>query len=147
MLDPIVGMAQINNFLGVDLSGHPFDGPVPEVPLAVNQGRQKFLLDKARDEELTLGELARTFTGAGQFPATPIEVADQFEEWLETDAADGFMLSPPYLPEGLEEFTTMVVPELQRRGIYRTAYDGKTLRENLGLKRPENRFANATSAV
>jgi alkanesulfonate monooxygenase len=62
------------------------------------------------------------------------------QEWLEAEAADGFTIMFPYLPGGLEDFCAQVVPELQRRGIFRTEYEGKTLRENLGLPRPKNRF-------
>ena len=67
-------------------------------------------------------------------------IADQMEEWLVTDACDGFNVMFPYLPGGLDDFVDMVVPELQRRGLFRTEYEGRTLRENLGLPRPENRF-------
>ncbi len=72
---------------------------------------------------------------------TPVQVADRLQEWFETRAADGFIVQPSYLPGGLEDFVDMVVPELQRRGIFRTEYEGKTTRENLGLKRPRSRFA------
>jgi alkanesulfonate monooxygenase len=62
------------------------------------------------------------------------------EEWLMTNASDGFTLQFPYLPGGLDDFCNQVVPELQRRGLFRKDYEGTTLRENLGLPRPENRF-------
>jgi alkanesulfonate monooxygenase len=65
------------------------------------------------------------------------------EEWLLTDAADGFNVMFPYLPAGLDDFVNSVVPELQKRGIFRREYEGKTLRENLGLPRPLNQFFNA----
>jgi alkanesulfonate monooxygenase len=71
---------------------------------------------------------------------TPQSVADEMEEWLETEGSDGFTVMFPYLPGGLEDFCTRVVPELQRRGLFRTEYEGATLRENLGLPRPKNRF-------
>jgi alkanesulfonate monooxygenase len=67
-------------------------------------------------------------------------IADQMEEWLTTNACDGFNIMFPFLPAGLDDFVERVVPELQRRGIFRTEYTGKTLRENLGLPRPKNRF-------
>ena len=67
-------------------------------------------------------------------------IADQMEEWLLTDACDGFNIMFPFVPAGLDDFVERVVPELQRRGIFRREYEGKTLRENLGLPRPENRF-------
>ncbi len=71
---------------------------------------------------------------------TPATIADQMEEWLLTEGCDGFNVMFPYLPAGLDDFVDSVVPELQRRGIFRREYEGATLRENLGLPRPENRF-------
>ena len=67
-------------------------------------------------------------------------IADQMEEWLVTEACDGFNVMFPYLPGGLDDFVDKVVPELQRRGLFRREYEGRTLRENLGLPRPENQF-------
>ena len=67
-------------------------------------------------------------------------IADQMEEWFFTEACDGFNIMFPYLPGGLDDFVDRVVPELQRRGLFRLEYEGRTLRENLGLPRPENRF-------
>jgi len=67
-------------------------------------------------------------------------IADEMEEWVETEASDGFTIMFPYLPGGLDDFCDKVVPELQRRGLFRREYEGKTLRENLGLPRPANRF-------
>jgi len=73
---------------------------------------------------------------------TPAKIADTIQQWFEQGAADGFNVMPPVLPESLNDFVDLVIPELQRRGIFRTAYEGKTLRENLGLVRPESRYAN-----
>ena len=67
-------------------------------------------------------------------------IADQMEEWLYSDACDGFNIMFPWVPGGLDDFVDRVVPELQRRNLFRHEYEGKTLRENLGLPRPENRF-------
>ena len=71
---------------------------------------------------------------------TPGEIADTMQEWLEAGASDGFNVMFPTVPAGLDEFVDLVVPELQRRGLFRREYDGSTLREHLGLPRPENRF-------
>ncbi len=71
---------------------------------------------------------------------TPAQIADELQRWFENGAADGFNILVPHLPGGLEDFAQGVVPELQRRGLFRTEYSGTTLRENLGLARPENRF-------
>ena len=78
---------------------------------------------------------------------TPTTIADQMQAWLETEGSDGFNVMFPYLPEGLDDFVDKVVPELQRRGIFRRAYEGRTLRENLGLPRPANRHAGARVAA
>ncbi len=74
------------------------------------------------------------------FVGTPSSVADEMEEWLMSEGSDGFNVMFPYLPGGLDDFVEKLVPELQRRGLFRREYEGKTLRENLGLKRPKNRF-------
>ena len=77
---------------------------------------------------------------------TPEQIADQLEEWFINDAADGFNIMPPYLPGGLDDFVELVIPELRRRGLFRTEYEGRTLRENLGLPRPTNQFSTAAFA-
>jgi alkanesulfonate monooxygenase SsuD/methylene tetrahydromethanopterin reductase-like flavin-dependent oxidoreductase (luciferase family) len=97
-----------------------------------------------------LRELYQRFAssrGHSSVIGTPSEVADFMEHWVATDACDGFNVLPPYFNGGLEDFVDLVVPELQRRGIYRTAYEGKTLRENLGLPRPVSRYAAAAAST
>ena len=74
---------------------------------------------------------------------TAADVADKMQEWFEAGAADGFNITPTVLPEGIDDFVEMVVPELQRRGLFRTEYEGRTLRENLGLRRPVSRYTDA----
>ena len=69
-------------------------------------------------------------------------IADQMEEWLNSNACDGFNIMFPYLPQGIDDFVDKLVPELQRRGVYRTSYEGNTLRENLGLPRPKNQYCD-----
>jgi alkanesulfonate monooxygenase SsuD/methylene tetrahydromethanopterin reductase-like flavin-dependent oxidoreductase (luciferase family) len=100
------------------------------------------VLDLAKREKLTVRQLAQRLGGYGglAFVGTPSTIADAMEEWLASEASDGFNVMFPYLPRGLDDFVDHVVPELQRRGIFRRAYEGKTLRENLGLPRPENRY-------
>jgi len=71
---------------------------------------------------------------------TPQNIANEMEDWFETEASDGFTVMFPYLPGGLDDFVEKVVPELQRRGLFRRDYEGATLREHLGLPRPKNRF-------
>jgi alkanesulfonate monooxygenase len=137
-------IASLSINLGTDASGFDPDAPLPEdIPdtNASKSGRER-VIALARRENLTVRQLAQRLGGyAGSaFVGTPQTIADQMQEWLETEASDGFNIMFPYLPEGLNEFVDRVVPELQRRGIFRTEYEGRTLRENLGLPRPENRF-------
>jgi alkanesulfonate monooxygenase len=130
--------------LGVDASRFDPDGPLPNDLPETNQSRsgRERVITLARRENLTVRELAQRLGGyAGlAFVGTPSTIADQMEEWLTTEACDGFNVMFPFLPQGLDDFVDKVVPELQRRGIFRREYEGMTLRENLGLPRPENRF-------
>lgn len=147
---PEVGIALLSGLLGgFDLSGYPLDGPIPKLPETNNtKSRQQLMYEIAQRGNLTLRELYLWVAGARghwQIVGTPTQIADQLEAWFRNDAADGFNIMPPVQPTGLEDFVTLVVPELQRRGLFRTAYEGRTLRENLGLQRPENRYARARS--
>jgi alkanesulfonate monooxygenase len=72
---------------------------------------------------------------------TPTQLSDRMEQWYVEEAADGFNIMPPYLPGALNDFVDLVIPELQRRGLFRAEYEGQTPRENLGLKRPVSRYA------
>jgi FMN-dependent oxidoreductase (nitrilotriacetate monooxygenase family) len=129
--------------LGHDASKFDPDGPLPEIPEsnASKSGRQR-AIDLARSENLTVRQLAQRLGGhAGlAMVGTPASIADEMEEWLTSEGSDGFTIQFPYLPGGLDDFVERVVPELWRRGIFRREYEGKTLRENLGLPRPKNRF-------
>ena len=129
--------------LGHDASRFDPDGPLPEIPEsnASKSGRQR-AIDLARSEKLTVRQLAQRLGGhAGlAMVGTPTSIADEMEEWLTSEGSDGFTIQFPYLPGGLDDFVERVIPELQRRGIFRREYEGKTLRENLGLPRPKNRF-------
>jgi alkanesulfonate monooxygenase len=136
-------IASLSIALGHDASGFDPDGPLPEIPEtnASKSGRER-VIELAKREHLTVRQLALRLGGYGghAFVGTPATIADQMEEWLVSEASDGFNVMFPYLPEGLDDFVDRVVPELQRRGIFRREYEGKTLRENLGLPRPENRY-------
>jgi alkanesulfonate monooxygenase len=130
----------LSTFINFDLTGYPVDGPMPEIPDSkVSASRRGLITDIARRENLTIRQLyTRIAGGRGhfQFVGTPTQVADELQRWFEGGAADGFNIMPPVLPDGLNDFVAMVIPELQRRGLYRTAYEGSTLRENLGLPWP-----------
>jgi alkanesulfonate monooxygenase len=136
-------IASLSIALGHDASKFDPDGPLPEIPEsnASKSGRQR-AIDLAAREKLTVRELAQRLGGYSGLAmvGTPQSIADEMEEWLETNGSDGFTVMFPYLPGGLDDFVDRVVPELQRRGIFRRDYEGKTLRENLGLPRPTNRF-------
>ncbi|MFC7477579.1 LLM class flavin-dependent oxidoreductase [Dankookia sp. GCM10030260] len=136
-------IASLSMALGVDASAFDPDGPLPDIPETETSksGRER-AIRLARRENLTVRQLAQRLGGyAGlAMVGTPAMIADQMQHWLETEACDGFNVMFPYLPAGLDDFVDHVVPELQRRGIYRRAYEGATLRENLGLPRPANQF-------
>ncbi|HVV92946.1 MAG TPA: LLM class flavin-dependent oxidoreductase [Hyphomicrobiales bacterium] len=135
--------------LGTDASTFDPDAPLPAVPEtnASKSGRER-VIEMAKREGLTVRQLAQRLGGFSglAFVGTPETIADEMEEWIETEGSDGFNVMFPYLPAGLDEFVDRVVPELQRRGLFRREYEGRTLRENLGLPRPENRFFQGISS-
>ncbi len=136
-------IASLSIALGHDASTFDPDGPLPDIP-ETNQsksGRER-VVDLARREDLTVRQLAQRLGGYSglTFAGTPATIADAMEEWLMSRGSDGFNVMFPYLPEGLDDFVDLVVPELQRRGLFRREYPGTTLRDTLGLPRPENRF-------
>jgi alkanesulfonate monooxygenase len=138
------GIAAVSIALGTDARAYDPDKPLPQdIPEtdASKSGRER-VIALARRENLTVRQLAGRLGGYGGLAmmGTPKMIADQMEEWLVTEASDGFNVMFPYLPGGLDDFVDKVVPELQRRGLFRREYEGKTLRENLGLPRPENQF-------
>lgn len=144
---PEVGLALLNGLTGdtLDLRGYNLDAPLPELP--ETQGflsRQQLIRDIAREHNFTIRELYQwvaTARGHWTLIGTPESIADELQLWFENGAADGFNILPPIQPTGLDDFVDLVIPELQKRGLFRTQYEGSTLRENLGLKRPENSFA------
>ncbi|QKQ73993.1 LLM class flavin-dependent oxidoreductase [Nostoc sp. TCL240-02] len=143
------GIASLNSALGYDVSGFDPDGPLPKIP-PTNAGKTSHerVIGLAQRENLTIRQLAQRIGSYGglAFVGTPQTIADEMEQWLTEEGSDGFNVMFPFLPEGLNDFVDKVVPELQRRGIFRQEYEGKTLRENLGLARPTNRFFQTTTA-
>lgn len=141
-----------SSFGGFDLSGYPLDGPLPDLPYQEGEngkGRFRQQLELARRENLSIRELVLRFRvarGHVQAVGSVKTVADLIEQWFVERGADGFNVVPPYLPRGFEDFTRLVVPELQRRGIFRKEYEGRTYRENLGLHRPADLKHRASSA-
>ena len=154
LLDSLVhydsAIAGLSVILGTDASKFDPDGPLPPIPEtnASKSGRDR-LVEYAAKSGVTVRQLAQRVGGYGglSFVGTPATIADQMEEWLVTEASDGFNIMFPFLPQGLDDFVDKVVPELQRRGIFRKDYEGRTLRENLGLPRPKNRFFEPAEAA
>ncbi len=137
------GIASLNGALGYDVSGFDPDGPLPEIPPTnASQSARDRIVAAARRENLTIRQLAARAGSYGgtAFVGTPATIADEMQQWLEAEASDGFNIMFPFLPAGLDGFVDKVVPELQARGLFRREYEGATLRENLGLTRPPNRF-------
>jgi alkanesulfonate monooxygenase len=147
LLDPDVCRTLAEHYFGLDLSQFPLDEPVPEIELpttgsSMPRAHQEFMLNKARDEGLTMRQLVGGFNGLNIYPASAEAAADEFEEYFRNDACDGFIVQISHVPEGVDDFVDLVVPLLQERGIFKTEYTGRTLRENLGLPRPANRFVS-----
>jgi N-acetyl-S-(2-succino)cysteine monooxygenase len=149
LIHPMVAREILSMVLGhVDLSGYPLDGPMPENLPTTNASQSIFqnVMDMARKEKLTMREVALRVAGArgkSVVRGSPQQVADHMEEWFRKDGCDGFNLMPPVLPGGLDDFVELVLPELRRRGLFRTEYEGRTLREHLGLDRPGSRYVKA----
>lgn len=147
LIVPQRALAALKNWLGIDLSGHPLDQPLPPLPPVERfngqKSRYQLIKDLAERERPTLRQLlGRLGGGRGHhtFAGTPEQVADHIQEWFTAGAADGFNVMPPLLPEGLELFVDHVVPILRRRGLFRDEYTGRTLRDHYGLPRPANQF-------
>jgi alkanesulfonate monooxygenase len=143
LVEPAVGLSQLAWIFG-DLSAYDIDGPVPETSNPRMRSRAQLFMDVARRDNLSIRGLYLAIAGGAghrRVVGTPSQIADAMEEWFVNEAADGFNILPTHLPGGLEDVVDMVVPELQRRGLYRTAYEGNTLRANLGVPTPANRFA------
>jgi N-acetyl-S-(2-succino)cysteine monooxygenase len=144
LIEPIVAREILSMFIGVDLAEYPFDAPFPDVkPTARSSGSFNNWVGLAKQEGLTLRQLAfRAARGRMSVTkGTPEQIADHMEDWFRDEACDGFNIMPPYLPGAFNDFVELVVPELQRRGLFRTEYEGRTFRENLGLRRPASRYA------
>jgi len=144
-----VGLELIGNvFGGFDLRPYPLDGPLPDVLDTIetkgSKGSLQSLLGMARRENLSIRETYQRFAGARgnrTIIGTADMIVDDMQLWFEEGAVDGFLIQPSTLPGGLNDFVELVTPELQRRGLFRTEYEGTTLRDSLGLPRPASRYA------
>ena len=148
---PEIAIAYLSDLVDHDLHPYPVSGPLPELP-AINGGLGRFRMIErlAREDGLSLGAIARRMLlarGHWTVIGTAGEIADEMERWFLGGACDGFNILAPHHPGGLEDFVDHVVPELQRRGLFRATYSGRTLRSHLGLPRPGNRFTTPQRAV
>ena len=146
LVHPESGIATLSVLLGCDASTFDPDGPLPTIPPsnASKSGRFK-LVEMAKRENMTVSQLAKYVGGSFsilEIIGTPKQIADEMETWFHSSACDGFNIMFPFLPQGLDDFVNLVVPELQERGIYRREYTGTTLRDHLGLRTPPNQFFN-----
>lgn len=138
------GIATLSIALGTDASGFDPDGPLPKELPETNASHtsRAGVVKLAEEQKLTVRQLAQRLGGYSglAFVGTPQTIADEMEVWLREEGSDGFTVVFPFLPQGLDDVTQRLVPELQRRGIFRQDYTGSTLREHLGLPRPQNQF-------
>jgi FMN-dependent oxidoreductase (nitrilotriacetate monooxygenase family) len=143
LIHPKAGLAILYTYCG-DLSGYDLDGPVPDPrddarirsigAGVVRQAQHEGLTIRELYERVAAGNAGRVLIGSYE------QIADDMQAWFENGAADGFNICPSHLPGGLDDFAALVVPELQRRGLFRTEYEGTTLRQNLGLPPYVNRY-------
>jgi FMN-dependent oxidoreductase (nitrilotriacetate monooxygenase family) len=143
----------LSTWSGVDLSEVDPNGPMPSLPESENYNGVQTTLERVRhyaSQGLSVVEIARLMSSGGEMHfvgGTPHEVADELQEWFESGAVDGFNLMFPLMPENWTDFTTKVVPELQRRGLFQTEYAPGTLRQRLGLEAVANGFHQTLSAA
>jgi alkanesulfonate monooxygenase len=136
-------LASLSIALGHDASGFDPEGLLPEIPETnASKSSREQVIRLAQKENLTVRQLAQRLGGYGglAFVGTPQTIADEMERWLFEEGSDGFNVVFPYLPQGLDDVADRLIPELQRRRLFRLDYEGTTLRDHLGLPRPENRF-------
>ena len=149
LIHPDVGLELLSNALAdFDLRPYDLDGPLPEAAYGVTPKGSttsfRNVLSWAKEENLTIRQLYQRFAGArGQRTVigTAADIVDQMQEWFVNRGVDGFLIQPSHLPGGLQDFIDLVIPELCERGLFRTEYNGTTLRDHLGLPRPRSRYA------
>lgn len=148
---PIAGLAFMSASMNYDLAQHDPKAPVPDIREHIrgSKGRFDTVIGNAIEAGWSLEQLGRWYAsslGFAKMVGSPKTVADQMEQWLLEDAADGFVVMPPYMPGGAEDFLNKVVPELQRRGLFRREYEGTTLRDHLGLRTPQSKHTGKRPA-
>ncbi|GAA4850460.1 LLM class flavin-dependent oxidoreductase [Paenibacillus vulneris] len=149
-------LSNLSRYFTVNLADYPLDAPVPLDKLRPAEefrtgitSRRDVIIDAAFREKFTIKQfVSRSAGGHGHitFTGSVLQVADFIEQWIREGGSDGFNILPPIFPKGLEDFVDKVIPELQNRGLFRTEYEGTTLRENYGLARPENQHRKVWAA-
>lgn len=147
LIDPVLGLRLLADTLGddIDLSGYDLDGPLPPTQPGQRGSRRDKVLELARDKNLSIRQLYLHLAAGNPVIGTPNDVADTLQAWFEARACDGFNVFFPYFPGAIDTFVDQVIPLLQQRGVFRTEYEGTTLRENLGLPRPANTLSRRAS--
>ena len=148
LIAPSLGVPYLSKLVEMDLADYPIDGPMPDLsgPTLGIASFRKSIAEMAARDSLTIRQTyQRVLPSMGHvvFKGNGRDVADQIEDWFVDQAADGFNVSMPVLPRCLRMFNELVIPELQRRGLFRTAYAGKTLRDRMGLPMPANPWSSA----
>lgn len=143
LVDPMASLTLLSELMNYDFSGLALDTPITDELVESVSGIRGLVqnLRASIGENVTLADLAghrATLLQGPRFVGTGTEVADQMEEWFDTDACDGFVIAATHSPGAYEDVVRLVVPELQRRGVFRDRYAGTTLRDTLGLARPEH---------
>jgi len=140
LIHPDAGLHALSRMLSMDLSNVNIEGPLPDVDTTkLTQSRAVGIVETARKENMTVRDVYEKLVvnkGHRHLIGTPTEVADNLQEWFEAGGVDGFNVMPAQFPDGLNDFAELVIPELQRRGLFRTAYEGTTLRQHLGVPTP-----------
>ena len=140
LIHPEAGLANLSKMMDVDLMGSDVEKPFPALDIAkLTQSRAVGIVEDARRDGLNIRQVYERLVvskGHRQIVGTASDIADNLQEWFEAGACDGYNVMPPMMPNGLDDFVELVVPELQRRGLFRTAYRGRTLRDHLDLPRP-----------
>jgi alkanesulfonate monooxygenase SsuD/methylene tetrahydromethanopterin reductase-like flavin-dependent oxidoreductase (luciferase family) len=151
LVHPMASLTLLSELMNYDFAQHDLDDPVTDELLASVSGIRGLvqnLRTHIGGDTVTLRDLANhraTLLQGPRFVGTGAQVADQMADWFETGACDGFVLAATHLPGAFEDVVRMVVPELQRRGLFRTEYQSSTLRGHLGLQRPSNVGASANA--
>jgi alkanesulfonate monooxygenase SsuD/methylene tetrahydromethanopterin reductase-like flavin-dependent oxidoreductase (luciferase family) len=139
LIHPDAGLNALSRSIGVDMSGADLDGPLPDVDVSKLQSRAVGIIETARRERMNVRQVYEKLVvskGHRQLIGTATDVADDLQEWFEEGGADGFNIMPAQMVDGLNDFAESVIPELQHRGLFRTAYEGTTLRQHLGVPNP-----------